>query len=107
LGFSFHDRLLFPKILTRIPYRLASRFDDYYRAFMIEDVRHHLEAGPFEPFAIVTSSGHRYVVPSSDHAGINPRGNRIVIWFDDGGSVTLSALHITAVEKQVRTNGHA
>lgn len=66
---------------------------------MIEDVRDHLQAGPFEPFAIVTSSGDRYNVPSADHAGINPRGNRVVIWFDDGGSLTLSALHITAVEK--------
>lgn len=66
---------------------------------MIEDVRHHLDAGPFEPFAIVTRSGHRYGIPSPDHAGISPRGNRVVIWFDDGGSITLSALHITAVEK--------
>jgi hypothetical protein len=74
---------------------------------MIEDVRHHLEAGPFEPFAIVTSSGHRYDVPSADHAGINPRGNGVVIWFDDGGSVTLSALHIAAVEKLLDTKGHA
>jgi hypothetical protein len=61
---------------------------------------------PFEPFSIVTSSGHRYNVPSPDHASISPRGNRFVIWFDDGGRVTLSALHITAVEKLVRRNGH-
>jgi hypothetical protein len=39
---------------------------------MIEDVRQHLAARPFEPFVIVTSSGHRYRVPSADHAGINP-----------------------------------
>jgi hypothetical protein len=75
---------------------------------MIADVRHHLQAGPFEPFAIVTNSGHRYAVPSADHASINPPGNRIVIWFDNGGSVTLSALHITAVEKiAAAKNGHA
>jgi len=74
---------------------------------MIEDVRHHLHAGLFEPFAIVTSGGHHYDVPSPDHAGINPRGNRIVIWFDDGGSVTLTALHITAVEKLASANGEA
>jgi hypothetical protein len=66
---------------------------------MIADVRHYLQAGPFEPFAIVTSSGHRYDIPSADHAGIHPHGSRVVIWFDDGGSVTLSALHIVAVEK--------
>lgn len=74
---------------------------------MIEDVRHHLTAGLFEPFSIVTSSGPRYEIPSAGHAGVNPRGNRIVIGFDDGGSVTLSALHITAVEKLARKNGHA
>ena len=72
---------------------------DLQSSCMIEDVRHHLEAGPFEPFAIVTSNGHRYDIPSPDHAGINPRRNRVVIWFDDGGHITLSALHITAVEK--------
>jgi hypothetical protein len=34
---------------------------------MIADVRHYLQAGSFEPFAIVTSSGHRYDIPSADH----------------------------------------
>jgi hypothetical protein len=66
---------------------------------MIEDVRRHLVSRPFEPFAIVTSSGHRYSVPTSEHAATSPRGNRLVIWFDDGSGVTLSALHITAIEK--------
>ena len=75
---------------------------------MIADVRHNLQAGPFEPFAIITSSGHRYEIPSADHANISPRGNRVVIWFDGGGGVTLSALHITAVEKLPGAkNGHA
>ena len=66
---------------------------------MVADVRALLQAGPFEPFAIITSSGHRYVVPSADHASINPGGNRVVIWFDDGAGIILSAPHITAVEK--------
>ena len=67
---------------------------------MIEDVRHHLEARPFETFLIVTSSGHRYRVPSAEHAGINPRGSRVVVWFDDESSVTLSGLHIVGIEKE-------
>jgi len=86
---------------------LAARPGTGYRAAMIEEVRHPLKAGPFDPFAIVTSSGHRYDVPSADHAGINPRGDRVVIWFDDGSSITLSALHITAVEKPAAKNGHS
>jgi hypothetical protein len=66
---------------------------------MIADIRRCLEAGPFEPFSIVTSGGVRYRVPSADHAGVDPRGSRLVIWFDDGGSVTISGLHIVAIEK--------
>jgi hypothetical protein len=70
---------------------------------MTPDIRHFLTAAPFEPFSIVTSSGRRYQVPSRDHAGINPRGSRVVIWFDDGGGVTVSALHIAAIEKNGRS----
>ena len=67
---------------------------------MIGDVRQHLVARPFEPFVIVTSSGQRYRVPSSEHAALNPGGSRIVVWFDDGSSVTLSGLYIAAVERE-------
>jgi hypothetical protein len=66
---------------------------------MIADVRHHLRAAPFEPFMIVMSSGDRYSVASADHAGIHPHGSRVVVWFDDDSSVTVSALHIVGIEK--------
>jgi len=66
---------------------------------MISDVRHALQAGPFEPFVIVTSSGHRYPIASADHANIHPLGSRVVIWFDDDSGVTVSGLHIVAIEK--------
>jgi hypothetical protein len=59
-----------------------------------------LQAGPFEPFTIVTSSGNRYRIASADHAGVNPQGTRVVIWFDDGGGVTISGLHIAAIEEE-------
>lgn len=75
---------------------------------MIADVRHHLQAGPFEPFFIVTSSGHRYRISSADHAGVHPNGSRVVIWFDDDSSVTVSGLHIAAIEKETaKKNGAA
>ena len=67
---------------------------------MIANIRQLLEAGPFEPFTIVTSSGKRYRVASADHAGINPQGNRVVVWFDDESNVTISGLHIAALEKE-------
>ncbi|PYJ11646.1 MAG: hypothetical protein DMF06_01990 [Verrucomicrobia bacterium] len=66
---------------------------------MTPDVHQHLSAAPFESFSIVTSRGHRYAIASPDHASIHPRGSRVVVWFDDDSSVTLSAMHIVAIEK--------
>jgi hypothetical protein len=66
---------------------------------MIGDIRQHLQATPFEPFTIVTSSGRRYPVPSADHAGLNPRASRVVVWFDHDSSVTVAGLHVVAIEK--------
>ena len=71
---------------------------------MVGAIRQHLEAAPFEPFTIVTSSGRRYSVPSADHAGLNPRGTRVVVWFDDDASVTIAGLHMAAIEKGMRSN---
>lgn len=66
---------------------------------MIADIRQHLEVALFEPFTIVTTSGMRYPVSTADHASLNPRGSRVVVWFDDDSSVTISGLHIAAIEK--------
>ena len=66
---------------------------------MTVDIRQHLSVRPFEPFVIVTSGGTRYRVPTAEHADVHPRGNRAVVWFDDGSSVTVAALHIAAIEK--------
>jgi hypothetical protein len=75
---------------------------------MIADIRQRLQAGPFEPFAIVTSSGNRYRVASADHAGIDPRGTRVVVWFDDDSHITVSGLHIVAIEQEAKKgNGTA
>ena len=72
---------------------------------MIADIRQCLQAVPFEPFLIVTSSGKRYRVATADHADINPQGSRAVVWFDDESSVTLSGLHIAAIEKEAPSKG--
>lgn len=66
---------------------------------MVAEIRQLLQAAPFEPFTIVTTSGRRYPVPSADHANSNPQGTRVVVWFDDGASVTIAGLHVAAVEK--------
>ena len=65
---------------------------------MIDDIKQRLEGNPFLPFSIVTSGGMKYRIASRDHADINPKGNRVVIWFDDGGSALVASLHITAIE---------
>jgi hypothetical protein len=67
---------------------------------MIADIRQLLGARPFEAFFILTSGGNRYPVASAEHAAVDPQRSRIVVWFDDGGSVTISGLHIAAVEKE-------
>jgi hypothetical protein len=57
--------------------------------------------------SIVTSSGNRYRVATADHAGINPQGSQVVVWFDDEGSVTLSGLHIVALEQEAPSKPEA
>jgi len=67
---------------------------------MIADIRQRLANRPFEPFLIITSSGHRYRIATAEHAAVNPRGSRVVIWFDDGSGVEISGLHIVALENE-------
>ncbi len=67
---------------------------------MIADIRQLLTVRPFEPFFILTGGGNRYPVPSSEHAAVDPQRSRVVVWLDDGSSVTISGLHITSVEKE-------
>ncbi len=71
----------------------------YCKAAMLTLIKELLEADPFVPFHVVSSSGRTYRVPTHDHASFSPTGKQLVIWFDDDGSVTLSALHIASVEK--------
>jgi hypothetical protein len=71
---------------------------------MITDIRRLLEARPFQSFSVVSRSGQHYRVASPDHAGVNPKGSRLLVWFDDDSEVIVSALHIAAIEMG-RPNG--
>jgi hypothetical protein len=64
---------------------------------MIADVRRRLERVPFVPFVIRTSDGHEYSVPTVDHATISPRGNRVVVFTDEGATAILGPIHINSV----------
>ena len=67
----------------------------------IANIQRLLGLRPFVPFLIVTRSGQSYRVASAEHAGINPRGSRVHVWFDDDTGVTISELNIVALEKEV------
>jgi hypothetical protein len=71
---------------------------------MIADVRKRLDRVPFAPFAIRTSDGHEYRVPTVDHAKIHPRGHRIAVFDDDGTTALLGPLHINGIIDQ-QSNG--
>jgi len=65
-----------------------------------DEVRKHLDAVPFVPFAIKTPDGRQYRVKHPDYAAISPKGGRVVVFADEEASTTLSALHMVAVEAQ-------
>jgi hypothetical protein len=67
---------------------------------MIADVLERLERVPFVPFLIRTSNGHEYSVPTVDHAHISPRGNRVVVFTDEGAAAILGPIHINSVIEQ-------
>ncbi|MEA3188224.1 MAG: hypothetical protein QOD99_2054 [Chthoniobacter sp.] len=64
---------------------------------MIDEIRKRLGRVPFIPFSVRTPDGHEYVVPTVDHAHISPRGNRVVVFDDEGTSAVLGPLHINGV----------
>lgn len=64
---------------------------------MIPRIRELLHAAPFQPFAIRTSDGREYQVPTSDHAAISPIGNRLVIFNDAGGQADLAGLNVASI----------
>lgn len=71
----------------------------HYFEIVIADIRQLLEAQPFEPFSILTSSGKQFRVPTSDHGSINPQGTRVIIFWDDESHVTISPLHIVTIKQ--------
>lgn len=81
----------------RLHLRLLAAIDNFSN--MIADIRQLLNARPFEPFVILTTGGNRYRVASAEHAGIDPQRSRVLVWFDDGSSVTVAGLYIASIER--------
>ena len=66
---------------------------------MIPRIRELLHSTPFVPFTIRTSDGREYIVPTPDHAAINPKGSRVFVFGDDESTAEVAALHVATVVK--------
>jgi hypothetical protein len=65
---------------------------------MLQRIRDLLKKVPFTPFVVHTNGGRDYRVETAKHAQVSPTGSQVNIWFDHEGGVTLSDVHINAVE---------
>jgi hypothetical protein len=70
---------------------------------MIQRIRDLLRAAPFAPFKIKTSDGAEYFIATSDHAAVTPNNARVLIFDDHEKQITLSGLHIIAVEESAQS----
>jgi hypothetical protein len=66
---------------------------------MIQRIKGLLRAAPFVPFKIKTSDGKEYLIPTSDHAAVGPNNTRVLVFGDDESQITISGLHLVAVEE--------
>ncbi|HEX8076166.1 MAG TPA: hypothetical protein VF511_00015 [Chthoniobacterales bacterium] len=72
---------------------------------MIPRIRELLHATPFRPFTIRTSDGREYLVPTADHAAINPKGSRVIVFGDDDTQAEVSALHLATIARNGQAAG--
>jgi hypothetical protein len=70
---------------------------------MIQRIKELLDAAPFVPFKIKTSDGNEYLIPTADHAAVTPKLGRVMIFDDEERQVTLSGLHVVAVDESVQS----
>jgi hypothetical protein len=63
---------------------------------MIPRIRELLHATPFQPFTLRTSDGREYVIPTADHAAVNPKGSRVIVFSDHDSQVEVAGLHVAS-----------
>ena len=66
---------------------------------MIPRIRELLHNTPFVPFTIRISDGREYVIPTADHAAVNPSRTRVIVFSDDDSQAEVAALLVAAVDK--------
>jgi hypothetical protein len=76
--------------------RVPSEFNP--ATVMIAELTRRMNAVPFAPFVIVTSSGKSYEVPTSDHLTITRLLREVFVEGDDYTIASVNPLHITALE---------
>lgn len=72
---------------------------------MIDDLRKLVGKRPFVPFTIHTVDGGATRVPTVDHLAIAPTGNRVFVFFDNGGYDPLRPLMISRLTVDEQLNG--
>jgi hypothetical protein len=64
---------------------------------MVADLRKLVARRPFVPFTIHTVDGGAIRVPTIDHVHVTPKGDRVFVFFDDGGLDWIRPLMISRV----------
>ena len=62
-----------------------------------------MHAALFEPFAIRTSGGREYVVPTADHTAVHPTAPCVIVFLDNVGQIDIVGLDLAAVVKNGET----
>jgi len=66
---------------------------------MIPRIRELLHSTPFAPFSIRTSDGREYLIPTADHAAVNPKGSRVIVFSNNDSQVEVAGLDVASVVK--------
>ena len=70
---------------------------------MIADLRKLVAHQPFVPFTIHTVDGGAIRVPTVDHVAVPPSGDRVFVFFDQGGYDTIRPLMISRLTVEQET----
>lgn len=70
---------------------------------LIETLREHLRAAPFEPFVVQMTDGRRFEVPHPEFAAINRKGTEFYVVKENDVGTTLSTLLIASIEPLQQT----
>ena len=65
---------------------------------LIETIRDHLRAAPFEPFVVQVVDGRRFEVPHPEFAALNAKGTEFYVVGNNDVGVRVNTLLIASIE---------